>query len=359
MKNLRNLGVSSTWIIVSIVIIATIVGGTYFIYQTRTGGEAELQVMNLNLSTEEANVGETVTSEVKVSNVGNEKGTYAVALKINGSPYKRKKVTLEPGENTTVSFKFEKQKTGIFTVSAGKISRTLEIKQPESGKILIENLSVTPKEVKTGESVTVSIKIKNPGGTEASRTLELKVNGSLEKTKEVMLNPGEESSINFDIQKETSGSYSVKLGDVTGYFEVIEPKNSARFEITNLNISDPDEELGENNYFSPGEEVNISLDIRNTGSEKGTYEAGLKVDGHVEKTRTISLKGKEHKTISFSLIKKEKNSYLVEIDGLSESFKMVTFLPETPETCKNIIEALGGWENINLENYPTLRKYRP
>lgn len=223
MKKPRNLGISSTWIIVGIVIIAAIVGGTYFVYQTRTGGEAKFQVMNLNLSTEKANVGETVTSEVKVSNVGGEKGTYAVTLKIDGSPYKRKKVTLESNESATVSFEFEKQETGTFTVSAGEISRTLEIKQVEKGKVLIEDLSVTPKEVKAGEPVTVSVQIKNPGETEASRTLELKINGSPEKRKEVTLKPGEESLIDFTLQKEAERTYSIKLGDYTESLEVTGP----------------------------------------------------------------------------------------------------------------------------------------
>ncbi|KXA93527.1 hypothetical protein AKJ66_01885 [candidate division MSBL1 archaeon SCGC-AAA259E22] len=184
--------------------------------------------MNLNLSTEEAKVGEAVTSRVKVSNVGREKGTYAVTLKIDGSPYKEKKVTLEPDESTTVPFEFEKQETGTFTISVGEISRRLEIRQPEPGKVLVKDMSVSPKEVKTGEPITVSVQIKNPGETEASRTLKLEVNGEQEKAREVSLKPGSSSSIEFDVRKETEGSYLIKVGSATSSFEVVKPEKEIK-----------------------------------------------------------------------------------------------------------------------------------
>ncbi|KXA91032.1 hypothetical protein AKJ57_02655 [candidate division MSBL1 archaeon SCGC-AAA259A05] len=88
-----------------------------------------------------------------------------------------------------------------------------------SAEFVSRNIHATPAEAKPGETVTISVDVKNIGGEKGSKTLELSVGGET-KTRKVTLEAGENTSVNFSLSKDKVGSYSVSVDGLTESFEV-------------------------------------------------------------------------------------------------------------------------------------------
>jgi hypothetical protein len=83
-------------------------------------------------------------------------------------------------------------------------------------------LSISPSEVYTGETVTISVLINNTGDGAGSYTVTLKINGVVEATKDITLNAGASQEVTFSTVKDVAGSYSVEVNGLSGSFIVKE-----------------------------------------------------------------------------------------------------------------------------------------
>ena len=93
----------------------------------------------------------------------------------------------------------------------------------------ISDLEVTPTEVKTGEEVTVSVRISNVGGQSGSYTLPLTINQTVEDTKTVTLEKGASTITEFKVTKQSLGTYNVEIGGLVNEFIVNEnPSNGTQ-----------------------------------------------------------------------------------------------------------------------------------
>lgn len=90
----------------------------------------------------------------------------------------------------------------------------------------ISDLNITPREVESGEEVTVSVKITNVGGQAGSIALQLLINQTIEDTKIVTLEGGASTSTEFKINKQTPGTYNIGIGDLVTEFTVIEASSN-------------------------------------------------------------------------------------------------------------------------------------
>jgi len=91
---------------------------------------------------------------------------------------------------------------------------------PAPAEFEVSDLSISPREVKAGESVTISADIANLGGSSGSYTAILKINSSQVSTKAISLGAGESQVISFTVVKESTGTYTVELGGLAGTLTV-------------------------------------------------------------------------------------------------------------------------------------------
>jgi Domain of unknown function (DUF2341)/CARDB len=94
---------------------------------------------------------------------------------------------------------------------------------PVPAQFELSNLVVNPSTVEVGETVTVSVDVSNTGEAEGSYAAMLKINGSLEETKEITLAGGASATATFTVSKDTAGTYEVELGGQSGEFSVSSP----------------------------------------------------------------------------------------------------------------------------------------
>jgi len=90
----------------------------------------------------------------------------------------------------------------------------------------ISDLIVTPAEIKSGEEVTVSVKVTNIGGQNGSYTLPLTINQTVEDTRTVSLQKGTSTTVEFTVIKQSLGTFNVEVGGLINQFIVSEkPSN--------------------------------------------------------------------------------------------------------------------------------------
>ena len=75
-----------------------------------------------------------------------------------------------------------------------------------------------------------------------------------------------------------------------------------------------------------GEIVTITTEVENTGGRSGSYTVTLKINGVVEKEKTVTLAAYEKKTVTFTVIREEAGTYKIEVNGLEGEF----IVPELP-----------------------------
>lgn len=88
----------------------------------------------------------------------------------------------------------------------------------------VSDLSTTPTQVKVGESTHILVNITNTGDITGEFTVNLKINGSIEETKELTLAGGKSSTVTFEVAEDVAGTYVAEIDGLTGIFVVEEER---------------------------------------------------------------------------------------------------------------------------------------
>jgi hypothetical protein len=91
---------------------------------------------------------------------------------------------------------------------------------------------------------------------------------------------------------------------------------AAVFSVSALSIN-PDK-------VSTGKKVNIRVIATNSGSVAGNYEVTLKINGVIEATKLVTISPRTSVNVSFTAVRNVAGVYIVDINGLSGSFLIIT-----------------------------------
>jgi hypothetical protein len=197
--------------------------------------------------------------------------------------------------------------------------------EAKPAEFALSGLIIVPKEGWIGKSIadfTISLLVTNIGDLEGNTTVDLLVNGVKEQSKSVSLAGGARTMISFTVTKTTVGSYAVKVGDLTGSFTVMKtpPPTPAAFTFTGLVMSPAN--------VTSGAEVTVSVTVKNTGEQSGTYSAELMLDGTIKETKTGTLAGGASTTVTFKISSQTEGTHTVQVGDQKGSFTVIT----TPQT---------------------------
>ncbi len=140
-------------------------------------------------------------SEVFIANYDTEKGWLALA----------------PASGVVAEIGKAQCQVSHFSVFA-VLAKTTE---PAPAKFNVGKLTVSPSQAKLNQEVNISVNVANNGGTSGSYSLELKVNGISESTKQVTVAAGTSQTVNFTITEAQSGTYTVDIAGQRGSFVVL------------------------------------------------------------------------------------------------------------------------------------------
>jgi hypothetical protein len=180
---------------------------------------------------------------------------------------------------------------------------------PTVSAFQVGNLTVDPFEALVNHPVNVSIGVVNLANSQGSYSLSLKINGTVEETKKLTFSANESQLVSFTVTETNVGSYNVSVGDQFGLFTVVTtptPMPTA-LHVSNMFIN-PSEGW-------PGQLVNVSVDVANTGNGTISYSLPFSVNGQVDQHVQVDLAAGASATITAAITEDTTGSFQVTAGG--------------------------------------------
>jgi hypothetical protein len=169
------------------------------------------------------------------------------------------------------------------------------------------SLKVSPEVCLTGETVTVSATLNYSGSVEGDYEAELLVDGVIEQTQTLAVEPESSRSVSFALTRDEPGTYVVQIGELTASLTVLE--------VSNFNLS-PAEVMA-------NETVTVSADLQNVTETEATINCRLLCQGSEAAAKDMTLAGGATEAVTFSLSQGTPGMYEVQLGNLSGSFKVL------------------------------------
>ncbi|ELY67639.1 DUF7282 domain-containing protein [Natrinema versiforme] len=308
---------------------------------TPTAGEiqpADPAAFNVSITETNSPVeqGEQLAVEADVQNTGGDAGTQNVSLAVGETAVDSESVSLEAGENQTVSFTAETDdlEPGEYPLEVATDNETAEgtVTIEESGDPATFDVSIagTNSPVEQGEPVTVEADLENVGDEAGTQDIEIAVGGGPGESVPVTLEPGEiqTATLSYETGDLEPGEYPLAVSSENETAEttvtVEESGEPATFAVTD--IAAP--ETGD-----PGEEATVTATVENQGDLEGTQTVTYSVDGQPIAEETVTLAGGQSAEIQFSSPLPEGTStHTIATDDEQASVTIEATAPATAET---------------------------
>ncbi|WP_254864652.1 CARDB domain-containing protein [Halovivax gelatinilyticus] len=175
------------------------------------------------------------------------------------------------------------------------------------------NLSVVdatfdPDAVAVGDPITVTATVENTGEAAGEHTAALELDGTVEDTETVAVEPGETEVVEFTHTFEAAGEYEVSVdGFDAGTVSVSGPEPV--IEVTDVSLSD--------DTVDEGSDVTVTATVENTGEAAGEHTLELELDGAVEDAETVEVEPGETEEVEFTHTFEAAGEYEVSVDGFA------------------------------------------
>jgi hypothetical protein len=175
---------------------------------------------DLTISPAQAQVGDKVTILANISNTGKVAGNYTAVLKVNGLNEETKTVRLDADTTLPVVFDVTKNEPGNYSVSLADLSGNFTMLK--RAEFTLSNLVILPPQALPGREVSVICNIANSGEVDGHYPVSLRVDGVEVDSKDVSVPAGAMQAVIFSLARETSGTYNVAVGGLSGTLEISE-----------------------------------------------------------------------------------------------------------------------------------------
>jgi hypothetical protein len=246
-----------------------------------------------------------VTVDVTIENTGDLGGTADIDLGLRNvdntpptqegpSPYDTDSVTLDGGDSTTLTFTLQGahlQKDG--PASNKYTNYTYEIDTGDevaSGDLLIGSASsdpadfdvqsiTAPANAELGDVIDADVVVVNDGDMPTTETIQYNYSGSTYQTRNVPLNGGESTTLQFPIPTTQEGEDIPLNASVADQGTVGGEPNSENYEETTIDIGDSPvfqvSHLGSPTAIAENTEFEVNATITNVGDVTGSLDVGI------------------------------------------------------------------------------------
>jgi hypothetical protein len=196
------------------------------------------------------------------------------------------------------------------TALIGHFSRYTVLSLPRPATFVLSDLVISPAVVNLGGSIDIRVTIANNGDYSGSYTCSVMIDDSPLESRVVTIGARDRTTLHFTITAAAGGTFNVRIGELTGSYNVT--LRPASFSISSLTVSADEVNIGE--------EVEVSVAVRNTGQSSGSYEVELNVNGNIVETKDVLLAGGEEQNVTFTLSADEAGKKMVDVNGLVGEF---------------------------------------
>ncbi|WP_256391666.1 CARDB domain-containing protein [Natronoarchaeum rubrum] len=165
--------------------------------------------------------------------------------------------------------------------------------------------------IAVGESIRITATVANRGTEGGTHSADLLVDGVEVSQRAVYVPAGERRTVTFERTFKRPGEYEVGVDRTPGGTVTVRepPAGDAAFEVRDPSLASAS--------IAPGETVDVTATIENTGGSTGEFTAELAVGGTVLETRTVRLGPGETTTITFTRTFDRPGRYEIAISGAS------------------------------------------
>jgi hypothetical protein len=248
-----------------------------------------VRVEALNLSREMVYAGEAVEAIVLLRNLGSE-CVYDFELRVSGGYEASKEVALAANETMQIGFDVVREEQGGYYVYAGNLSDMFYVNR--AGFEII-SLNIHPASIAPREPVWISVEVYNPNHVEVTDSIRFTIDEGDIFDRGATIGSQKTQTVEINTTYTDPGSYFVRVGDQSGFFEVVaeegeepEEPEPTRPEPTFYWSPDPATDNFTNILPPEASPVRLSLpasveDIFFTW-EAGAGAYGLHAGGHIE-----------------------------------------------------------------------------
>jgi hypothetical protein len=218
--------------------------------------------------------GDPAPFTVEFENRGDVGGNYTFDLSVDGTPQVGLYGSLAPGLTATYDTSVSFDTPGTHTVSVGNVTATVEVTTPPD--VTVTDLS-GPASVTDDETVTVSVSLRNDGGTVGNYSFPVVVDETRRATVSGRLAAGVSTTETVSLTLTEVGTRTVTVG---GASTTVTVTGSPDVLVTSL--SGP-------TSVAVGETATVSVGVENRGTATGSYSLPVLVDGVERQTVTGNL----------------------------------------------------------------------
>jgi len=236
-------------------------------------------------------------------------------LSVDGDVVETDSVTVEENSKTEITFSHGFDEAGAYSLSVEEVNAG-EVTVLAPADIEIDGAELASDTVETEQEVDVSATVVNTGDVAGTFEAELSVDGDIVETTTVDIAGQSETEVVFSRLFDDAGIYDISINGISaGELTVLEP---ATFEVTDATLSSED--------VNPGEAVEVSAKVLNTGDVSGTVDIILQVDGDTVERTPVEIAGGEESTVYFDKSFEEAGDYNLAINDVDAG--TVTVKPE-------------------------------
>jgi len=189
-------------------------GGGGFVPPPPSNPSPEFSITSIDLGSQQVTVGETVSVDVRVDNVGDADGEYTATLTADGETVDSQTLSINSNWHGTATLAASFDEPGTYQLAVGGQSAgTLTVAGVPD--LDVANATVEQTEVSPGETVDVTATVVNEGSAEGSANISLVVAGDRVSASSVTVPAGSSQTVTFEHTFETAGERLVAVGGET------------------------------------------------------------------------------------------------------------------------------------------------
>ena len=187
---------------------------------------------------------------------------------------------------------------------------------PKQAEFILNNLTINPLEAEVFEPVLVTVNVTNIGDTKGEYLANLTINSVMEQSQTVLVLGQNFTIVEFTVIKETEGTFTVEVGDLSGsiIFNTL-PPTASKITLSKFSVS-PYEAWS-------NETMTAKVTATNQGSEPETLSVRLMHDNSFLERRVIELDAKESMTAEFIFNATTEGTHTVKMNALSKKYTVV------------------------------------
>ena len=174
-------------------------------------------------------------------------------------------------------------------------------------------ISITPPVVEPDEPVVISAEISNTGAARGSRTVILQINGVAVDSAEITVQAGQTGTVRFFVIRQETGVYNVEIEGQTATFEVAQVLSPEDIEVLVVEVQ-PTADI------NPGDDVDITAFVRNTGGQNGSAEIRLFINDQLNQVKTVTVAAGDSEEVTFRFNPPAGGEYDVRIGAATTQF---------------------------------------